>query len=94
MTGGIVDVGGLCDCLIAIHQGEADDAILDVYSEKRMDKYKTVVDPVSSGNFKRLFFNDPHTAGTTDEFFQLCHKADKDAEFAKALNQVSEHAFD
>ena len=89
LTGGIVDVGGLCDCLIGIHEGKADESILDVYSEKRMEKYNTVVNPISSDNFRRLFNNDPDTVGTTDEFFKLCHQAAKDEHLARDVNNVS-----
>ena len=89
LTGGIVDVGGLCDCLLAINEGRADDSILDLYSEKRMDKYNTVVNPISTANLKRLYESNPDTVASTDQFFQMCHKAASDPQFAKDLNGVS-----
>lgn len=89
LTGGIVDVGELCDCLVALHKGRVDDSILDLYSEKRMEKYKSVTDPISSDNLRRLYQNDPETAADTDEFFKLLLKAEKDPVLAKQLNEVS-----
>ncbi|KAF2815573.1 FAD/NAD(P)-binding domain-containing protein [Mytilinidion resinicola] len=86
LTSGIVDVGGLCDCLLAIHHGKAGEEILDIYSEKRMEKYETVVDPISSGNFRRLFENDPEKATENNEFFKLCLKAGSDNDLARQLN--------
>ena len=53
-----------------------------------MEKYKTVVDPVSSDNFRRLFDNDPGTAAVTGPFFQLCLKAKSDKNPMKELHQV------
>ncbi|KAF2502666.1 FAD/NAD(P)-binding domain-containing protein [Lophium mytilinum] len=87
LTSGIVDVGGLCDCLLAIHHGKAGDEVLDIYSDKRMEKFKTVVDPISSSNFRRLFENDPEKAKEDDEFFKLCLKAESDNELARQLNE-------
>ncbi|KAK3503251.1 hypothetical protein B0T13DRAFT_521904 [Neurospora crassa] len=55
ITGGFVDVGGLYDCLAGIWDGKADEEeILELYSEKRMEKWKTVIDPVSQDNFRRV----------------------------------------
>ncbi|KAF2156271.1 FAD binding domain-containing protein [Myriangium duriaei CBS 260.36] len=75
ITGGFVDVGGLYDCLAGIWDGKADESILDLYSEKRIEKYKTVIDPVSSENFRRVHDADPKTRLERDEFMQLCNKA-------------------
>jgi 2-polyprenyl-6-methoxyphenol hydroxylase-like FAD-dependent oxidoreductase len=85
LTGGIVDVGGLYDCLNGIHQDLADDAILDKYSEVRRAKYNEIVDPVSSANIRRLFDQDPETAGEKDEFFLLCKKAESDPALARQM---------
>jgi len=62
LSGGIVDVGGLVDCLIGMHEGAAGEDILDRYSEVRREKYEKLVNPTSSHNFERLFDQDPETA--------------------------------
>jgi hypothetical protein len=54
LTGGFADVGGLYDCLYGIYSGQADENILDLYDEKRREKYLNVIDPISSGNLRRL----------------------------------------
>ncbi|OJD38121.1 fad binding domain-containing protein [Diplodia corticola] len=78
LTGGIVDVGGLYDCLAGIHDGLADEAILDVYSDVRRRMWTDVVDPVSSDNIRRLFGQDPDLAAEKDDFIKLINVAEKD----------------
>lgn len=85
ITGGFVDVGGLYDCLAGIYEGLADESILDLYSQIRREKYKSVIDPVSTANFKRVHAQDGETALENDEFLQLCVKASTDEAFAKEL---------
>jgi 2-polyprenyl-6-methoxyphenol hydroxylase-like FAD-dependent oxidoreductase len=88
LTGGIADVGSLFDCLVGIHQGLADDSILDKYAEIRRKVYFDIINPLSRENFERLWDQDPDTAAEKDEFFQICHKAEKDKELAKELALV------
>lgn len=85
ITGGFVDCGGLYDCLAGIWDGKADESILDLYSEKRIEKWKTVIDPISSENFRRVSDSDPATRYERDDFMQLLTKAEKDRPFAKEL---------
>ncbi|TLD24103.1 hypothetical protein PspLS_06950, partial [Pyricularia sp. CBS 133598] len=86
ITGGFVDVGGLADCFIGINEGLADESILDLYSEKRIEKWRTVTDPISQGNFRRIgYTDDPSSLGQTDEFMQLLKKAETDPQLAKNL---------
>jgi hypothetical protein len=89
LTGGIVDVGNLFDCLIGLYEGKADESILTIYSDVRRAKYNEVVNPISSENLVRLFTADPETVLDTDPFFQLCKRAEKDIEFSKELQNVS-----
>lgn len=89
LTGGIADVGGLYDCLSGIHHGVADDDILDKYSEMRREKYNTIVDPISTGNFKRLWEKSPEETIATDPFFDVVRKAEHDKEFSRSLVTVS-----
>lgn len=88
LTGGLVDAGNLFDCLYGIYTGKADDSILDKYSEIRIQKYKEVIDPISSGNIKRLW--DPDGI-EKDPFFAMMLRTQKDEDFAKTifLNMVS-----
>jgi 2-polyprenyl-6-methoxyphenol hydroxylase-like FAD-dependent oxidoreductase len=86
LTGGIVDVGGLSDCLYGIWSGKADQDILDIYDRVRREKYSNMVDPMSSENLRRMI-NDPDTLMEPgkDEFLALCQKAEKDEEFARKM---------
>ncbi|KAK3381022.1 hypothetical protein B0H63DRAFT_195613 [Podospora didyma] len=86
LTGGIVDVGGLSDCLYGIWSGKADEDILDVYDTVRRQKYTEMVNPISSENLERLS-SDPETVlePGKDHFLTLCVKAAKDKGFAKEL---------
>ena len=88
MTGGIADVGALQDALIGIHNGLADDNILDKYSDIRSEKYRTIVDPISSANFKRLWEKDPETTIAEDGFFALLRKASQDKNLLNQLREV------
>lgn len=74
--------------MYGIYAGKADDSILDKYSEIRIQKYKEVIDPISSGNIKRLW--DPDGI-EKDGFFAMMLRTQKDEEFAKTvfLNMVS-----
>ncbi|KAK6004307.1 hypothetical protein QM012_008169 [Aureobasidium pullulans] len=85
LTGGIVDVGGLFDCLAAMYDGKADATILEDYSRIRREKYLNMVDPMSLENIRRLHSQDPETALEKDGFLQLCKKAEKDPELAKVM---------
>ncbi|TIC90435.1 Para-nitrophenol 4-monooxygenase [Colletotrichum higginsianum] len=53
VTGGIVDVGGLADCLLGIWHGRADESILDLWSEKRKEKWYNITDKVTTDNFMK-----------------------------------------
>ncbi|PNS16435.1 U3 small nucleolar RNA-associated protein 21 [Sphaceloma murrayae] len=85
LTGGIVDVGNLYDCLIGIHRGLADESILDRYSEVRREKYLTFTDPISRSNIKRLML-DPDVAIRDDDFFQMAPKL-QDPVFAAKVSE-------
>ncbi len=85
ITGGFVDIGGLYDCLAGIWDGKADESILDLYSEKRIEKWKTIIDPISSENFRRVSDKDPDTRFERDEFMQLLKKGETDEVFLKEL---------
>jgi hypothetical protein len=88
LTGGIADVGGLYDALLGIHRGVADESILDKYSEIRSEKYRSIVDPVSTSNFKRLWEKDPETIIATDEFLELLRKLEVDRELRSNFQKV------
>ncbi|KAK4158678.1 para-nitrophenol 4-monooxygenase [Cladorrhinum sp. PSN259] len=85
ITGGFVDVGGLYDCLVGIWDGKADDSILELYSEKRIEKYQTIIDPISQENFRRVSDKEPTTRFERDEFMQLLRKGESDKDFLKEL---------
>jgi hypothetical protein len=85
LTGGIVDVGGLYDCLAGIFEGRADPSILDRYNEVRRQKYNEIINPISSENIVRLFGQDPERALETDEFLKMCKRAETDPETARQM---------
>ncbi|KAJ5552705.1 hypothetical protein N7494_002083 [Penicillium frequentans] len=87
LTGGIVDVGGLHDCLFGIYNGLADEGILTLYDEVRRAKYNEIVNPISSENLRRLFAQDPNEAMQKDEFLMLVKKAETDVKTRNMLNE-------
>lgn len=88
LTGGIVDVGNLYDCLLGIYENKADPSILDLYSDIRRKKYQEITDPISSSNLERLNKLDPERALELDLFFQLVKKAETDEKFSVELQNV------
>ncbi|KAK6068154.1 FAD binding domain-containing protein [Seiridium cupressi] len=78
ITGGFVDVGGLYECLAGIWDGKADDDLLDIYSDKRIEKWKTVIDKVSQDNFRRVSDAEPSTMLERDPLLIACKKAELD----------------
>lgn len=89
LTGGIVDVGGLAECLEGIATGQADDSILDKYDEIRRGLWHSVINPVSSSNFMRVSATDPETAAEKDDFLATVKRAGHDEELREDLNEVS-----
>lgn len=87
LTGGFADVGGLCDCLYGIFSGQADDSILDKYDEVRREKYWSIIDPISSGNIRRLWHPSKEDIAK-DEFFQKVKRAESDRDFAMQMAEV------
>lgn len=81
LTGGIVDVGGLYDCLFGIYRGQADDRILDKYDEVRRQKYKDIVDPISTANMKRMW-QEPEGLLERDDFLQFAKKTETNLDAA------------
>ncbi|KAJ0342169.1 hypothetical protein COL922a_001562 [Colletotrichum nupharicola] len=85
LTGGIVDVGGLVDCLVGVHEGKANDSILDIYSQVRREKYLQFIDPVSSSKLVRMYDSDPDSLVGRDEFLKAMNAAGNDPVKIKAL---------
>ncbi|KAL6408544.1 hypothetical protein AUP68_08402 [Ilyonectria robusta] len=74
LTSGMVDVGGLSDCLIGIYNGVATDEILDKYNSVRRGIYKNVVDRITTANLKRLT-TEAGEAIEKDEFLKALRSA-------------------
>ncbi|KKY27067.1 hypothetical protein UCRPC4_g01292 [Phaeomoniella chlamydospora] len=91
ITGGIVDVGGLADCLEGIHKGSAHPDILDKYDEVRRHLWHTIINPVSSSNFLRVSSKDPDETARTDETIQLFRRANEDLVTKKQVDEVGEY---
>ena len=92
LTGGLVDIGGLYDCLIGIYEGKAHPDILDKYSEMRRQRYQEVTDVISQGNIRRLFDQDPDKALETDSFLQMLSQNEGNVkaqqEFLRSANSL------
>lgn len=71
----------LYDCFMAMQNGQADDSILDKYSEVRIKKWKEIIDPGSRANFRRIW--DEDAIPERDEFFAMCKKMENDEEMLK-----------
>lgn len=87
LTGGFADVGSLYDCLVGMHQGLADDKILDKYSDIRIKLWREMIDPISRANFRRLWCEE--AIPERDQFFEMCQNASKDEQLAKDFALVS-----
>ena len=83
LTGGIVDAGGLADCLIGLSEGIAEDSILDKYDEIRRAMWNNVINVVSTANLKRLNSQDPDKALENDAFLMSLVEAAKNPELMK-----------
>ena len=88
MNGGIADIGSLYDCLLAIHEGKADDSILDVYSDVRREKWKTIIDPQSQATMK-FIFSKPEDVIPNHPIYRTTEMMKKDPEMAKKNAPVS-----
>jgi 2-polyprenyl-6-methoxyphenol hydroxylase-like FAD-dependent oxidoreductase len=83
LTGGLVDVGGLSDCLVGISKGIADPSILDKYDEIRRAMWHDIINVVSSANIRRLNDQDPDKALENDEWLKGLAEAEKNPELMK-----------
>jgi len=84
-----VDIGGLSDCLEGIYTGRAEEGILDIYDTVRREKYNVIVNPVSSGNIRLLFEQNPDTASVEDDFLKTCKAAETNPEVGAALRKAA-----
>ncbi|KAL3487483.1 hypothetical protein BJX62DRAFT_228004 [Aspergillus germanicus] len=80
LTGGLVDVGNLYDCLAGMSDGLVDESILDKYDEVRRAKFRTIIDPLTTANFQRMF-----QGLQSDEFLKLVSKAETDEGLSRQL---------
>jgi 2-polyprenyl-6-methoxyphenol hydroxylase-like FAD-dependent oxidoreductase len=78
LTGGLVDIEGLYECMIGVYQGLASPAIFEKYSDIRRQKFQQIVDPISTDNIKRLYSQDPDKALETDEFLKMLKGLEND----------------
>ncbi len=88
LTGGIADIAGLVQCFEAIHNGQADDSILSIWSDVQRQKWHDVINPISSSNIRRLFDQDPDKAVKEDEFLKMLKRAETDEQAAEELRNA------
>ncbi|KAI3394865.1 hypothetical protein diail_2152 [Diaporthe ilicicola] len=84
LTNGMVDVGGLADCLIGIHRGVVGEEILDKYDSVRRSIFQDVVDAITATNLKRIM-QDSSEALAADPFLRACREAAQCPENAAML---------
>ncbi|KEF59448.1 uncharacterized protein A1O9_04292 [Exophiala aquamarina CBS 119918] len=89
LTGGLADIESLYDCLIGIHEGKAQDSILDKYDEVRREMWHKFIDPISSENLRRLNGQDPEKARENDSLLQMLERASRDPNLARTMQLVS-----
>ena len=82
---GILDAGGLADCLIGYHQGQADESILDLYAQVRRDFPLQYIDKRSAKNLIRCATADPWTVLGEDPLFKVIEDLTKDKGDLKAF---------
>lgn len=75
---GILDVGGLADCLIGYYEGKANEDILDLYAKIRREKFVDFIDRRSRKNLARISKTDPDTALEIDPFLAMLKKMEGD----------------
>lgn len=80
---GVLDAGGLADCLIGLYNGYAGDEILDLYAEIRREKFLRFVDSRSLKNMNRIAKSDPNTVLETDRFLGILKELEGDDEGTK-----------
>lgn len=85
----VLDIGGLADCLIGYHTGQANEDILDAYAEIRRAKFMDFIDRRSRKNLNRISKTDPKTALVTDPFLGLLKDMEGDEAQTKAFLLVS-----
>jgi len=89
LTGGLVDVGDLAQCLEGIELGLAGNEILGRYCEIRRQKWRDVIDPISSSNFIRVSATDPERAREVDPFLEMVKDMETDRSLRKEFDDVS-----
>ncbi|KAH8676557.1 hypothetical protein BGZ60DRAFT_429069 [Tricladium varicosporioides] len=87
LTGGLVDVGGLAECLVGLEKGLAEESILDRYCEIRRQKWRDVIDPISSDNFRRVAHRNPENALVEDEFLGMVKKMETDVQLKREFDE-------
>ncbi|KAK3988698.1 hypothetical protein QBC44DRAFT_397563 [Cladorrhinum sp. PSN332] len=91
LTGGIADVGGLYDCLLGIHTGQADDSILGKWDEVRRDIWHKVINPISTDNLKRLYqYSGPDEAMEKDPFISTMNRIEEKLKRANGSHDKEE----
>jgi 2-polyprenyl-6-methoxyphenol hydroxylase-like FAD-dependent oxidoreductase len=85
----VLDVGGLADCLIGLHQSLCNESILDKWAEIRREKFLRFVDRRSRKNMERLRGKDPEATIKNDDFFKMLRSMEGDDEATREFLLVS-----
>jgi hypothetical protein len=75
---GILDMGGLTDCLIGYYDCKADENILDLYAKICREKFVDFIDRRSRKNLNRISKTDPATALEMDPFLGILKAMERD----------------
>ncbi len=97
LTGGLVDVGGLAECFEGLVKGWASEKILDRYDEVRRERWESVINPISSENFRRVsgLYGHEEKAEVLekDPFLGLVEKARKDGMQSQSRKEIDEGVY-
>lgn len=76
---------------MGIYSGQADESILDIYSDVRRQKFQSITDPITTANFERLY-HDPDTVAQEDDFLKMLvaleHDNGRHLQFLRSLNAL------
>ena len=83
---GIIDIGGLVECMVGINEGKVDEDVLTKWAEIRREKFMRYIGPRSIKNMRRLARPD---IIDEDNFMKILNNFGQNSEEMKAFLLVS-----
>lgn len=95
LTGGILDAVVVGNALLRCILDGEDDAVVRAAAGSRRDTWRNVTDPMSTGNFLRLWSDDPGVSKDREEVFERIRTDEEyPVAFGKALNDMLPDTFE